>query len=188
MTEFISPAERERIIQDLGEHFARDQLTLEEYERRVGEAFKLTSRQALVALTSDLHPVGAPPSVAPARVAATPLPAPRRRFLALLSGVVRRGHWVVPARLRATAVMGGIELDLREASLTAPVTEVRVVAVMGGVQITVPPRVRVESDGSAFLGGFADTILEPTQAPENAPVIRLRGMAVLGGVNVRVSE
>lgn len=188
MTEFISPAERERIIQDLGEHFARDQLTLEEYERRVGEAFKSTSRQALVALTSDLRPAATEPSETPARVTAAPLPARRRRFLALLSGVVRRGNWVVPAQLRATAIMGGIELDLREASLTAAVTEIRVVAVMGGVQITVPPRVRVESDGSAFLGGFADTILEPTQATENAPVIRLRGIAVLGGVDVRVSE
>ncbi len=188
VTDHIPPAERERIIQDLGEHFAHDQLTLDEYERRVGDAFKLRSRQELVALTSDLRPLAPDLSAVPAKVTPTSSPVPRRRFLALLSGVVRRGAWVVPQSLNATAVMGGIDLDLREATLSAPVTEIRVVAVMGGVQITVPPHVRVESDGSAFLGGFADTILEAARADATSPVIRLRGIAVLGGVDVRVSE
>src|SRR5262245_16415625 len=35
LAEHVSPASRERIVQDLAEHFAQDRLTLPEYERRV---------------------------------------------------------------------------------------------------------------------------------------------------------
>ena len=192
MEEHVSPAAKERVVQDLAEHFAQDRLTLPEYERRVELAYRAGSADALRDLTRDLAP---PP---PVRVAAeTPLSTrvdshPRtaartRTFFALMSGVIRRGNWLVPAKSRAIAFMGGVSLDLREATLTAPVTDIYIFAMMGGVEIIVPPDVRLESDGFAIMGGFEDQLKEPASRDPNAPLVRVRGLAIMGGVEARVA-
>lgn len=189
----VSPAARDKVVESLGEHFAHDRLTMDEYERRVREAYRAPSAEALAELTRDLGgqvPATSSPASRPAPQVETQLePRPtRKRFLALMSGVVRRGRWDVPAQMRVTAVMGGVELDMREATLTAPVTEIDVLAVMGAVEIIVPRGVRLESDGTAVLGGFEDQLHEPATGDPNAPVIRVRGLAIMGSVEAKVAE
>lgn len=194
MPEHVSPSAREQVVQDLADHFAQDRLTLPEYERRVELAYRASSNDALRDLTSDL-------ALPPARMAqpstmASPdqtRVAPRlatkaKTFVALMSGVVRRGTWTVPERMRAFACMGGISLDLRDAVLTAPVTDIYVLAVMGGVEVIIPPDVRLESDGFAIMGGFEDQLKEPASMDPNAPLIRVHGFALMGGVEARVAE
>jgi hypothetical protein len=95
--------------------------------------------------------------------------------------------WQVPARMRAFACMGGISLDLREANLSADVTDIHVFAMMGGVEIILPPDVRLESDGFAIMGGFEDQLKEPASRDPNAPLIRIHGLAIMGGVEARVA-
>jgi len=188
----VSPSAREQVIQSLGEHFAQDRLTLDEYERRVQEAWRVPSTEELMSLTRDLAlpvPASANPKPALADDPAGLEHAPKtRRFLAFLSGVGRMGRWEVPAKVRAVAVMGGIDLDLRQAVLTAPVTEITITAIMGGVSVKVPAGVRLESEGSAILGGFADQVIEPQSQDPNAPIVRVRGIAILGGVETRVEN
>ena len=104
-----------------------------------------------------------------------------------MSGVLRKGNWTVPPRMRAIACMGGISLDLREANLSAPVTDIYVFAMMGGVEIIVPPDVRLESDGFAIMGGFEDQLKEPASRNPTAPLIRVHGLAIMGGVETRVA-
>jgi hypothetical protein len=192
----VSPAARDQVVQSLGEHFASDRITLDEYERRVHEALRAPSHAALVELTRDL---GGPvvPVAAPLPATATVTRsvdmhmrriAKPRRFWAFMSGVIRRGRWRVPERMRAIAIMGGVELDLSEAELTAQVTEIDVIAVMGSVVVTVPPGVRLESDGIAILGGFEDQLREPASGDPNAPIVRVRGVAIMGGVETKVVE
>ena len=179
-------------MQDLAEHFAQDRLTLPEYERRVELAYRAPSADALSDLIRDLTPLP-PARMAPEAVArqAGATVAPRgsrtKNFLALMSGIVRRGTWTVPARIRAFACMGGIGLDLREATLTAPVTDIYVFAMMGGVEIIVPPDVRLESDGFAIMGGFEDQLTEPASTDPNVPLVRVHGIAIMGGVEARVA-
>jgi uncharacterized protein DUF1707 len=195
LAEHVSPAAREQVVQDLAEHFAQDRLTLPEYERRVEQAYRANSADALRDLTKDLVPlppvrVAAPASVAAAGEGDMPQPwAPRMRktFLAFMSGVIRKGNWLVPASSRAIAIMGGISLDLREATLTAPVTDIYIFAMMGGVEIIVPPDVRLESDGFAIMGGFEDQLKEPASRDPNMPLIRVHGVAFMGGVEARVA-
>ncbi|HEX7122545.1 MAG TPA: hypothetical protein VF178_09275, partial [Gemmatimonadaceae bacterium] len=79
-----------------------------------------------------------------------------------------------------------VELDMREATLTANEIEVYAVAVMGGIVVTVPPGMRVDADGSAILGGFEDQLEQAGSTDPNAPVLRLRGFAFMGGVEVKV--
>jgi hypothetical protein len=82
--------------------------------------------------------------------------------------------------------MGGAELDFREAPMPPGVTEVRVVAFWGGVDIVVPPDVRIECSGVGILGGFDEAhTAECTTSPE-APVLRVTGLALMGGVSIAV--
>jgi hypothetical protein len=104
-----------------------------------------------------------------------------------MSGVVRRGVWIVPRRISAVAVMGGIEIDLRSTPLP-PVTEISILAVMGGVVITVPAGVRLESSGFAIMGGFEDQLSQPGSTRPDAPVVRVSGFAFMGGVEIKVSR
>jgi len=190
--EHVSPAARERVVQDLADHFAQDRLTMHEYERRVELVYRAASADALRDLTKDLAP-SPPVRVTQAPVASTAgasVPARSSRaknFFALMSGVVRRGNWTVPSRIRAFAWMGGIGLDLREAELSGPVTDIYVFAMMGGVEIIVPPDVRLESDGFAIMGGFEDQLKEPASRDPDAPLIRVHGFAFMGGVVARVA-
>lgn len=194
MDEHVSPSAKERVVQDLADHFAQDRLTLPEYERRVELAYRASSADALRDLTRDLSPLPPARVAQPAPMAAAdqtrvaPLLTRPKTFLALMSGIVRRGTWTVPARIRAVACMGGIGLDLREATLTAPVTDIYVFALMGGVEIIVPPDVRLETDGFAIMGGFEDQLKEPASRDSDVPLIRVHGLAIMGGVEARVQE
>ena len=166
-------------------HYARDQLTLEELESRLERVYAARTMEAIESVLSGL------PAIAPAAAASTAVAEvkrPRSRtYMAVMSGVVRRGAWMVPKRIRAVAFMGGVELDLREAVID-PRTEISALAVMGGVVVTVPPNVRLETDGFAFMGGFEDQLKQPASGDPNAPVVRITGFALMGGVEVRVLE
>jgi hypothetical protein len=74
--------------------------------------------------------------------------------VSFLSSNERQGRWPLPRRFRALAVMGNVELDLREADIGLGVSVIEAVAVMGNIEITVPPDVAVESSGDSLLGSF----------------------------------
>lgn len=74
--------------------------------------------------------------------------------VSFLSSNEREGRWELPRHFRALAVMGNVELDLREAVIGIGVSHIEAVAVMGNIEIIVPPDVAVESDGDSLLGSF----------------------------------
>jgi Domain of unknown function (DUF1707)/Cell wall-active antibiotics response 4TMS YvqF len=176
---------RERAVERLSVHYARDQLTLDDLESRLERAYAARSPEALEAVLAGLPALNPTASAADAAAVAPRVPR-SRKYVAFMSGIVRRGAWLVPKRIHALAFMGGIELDLREATLAAAVTEIDVLAVMGGVVVTVPPNVRLECDGFAFMGGFEDQVTLPASGDPDAPVVRLTGFAFMGGVETRV--
>ena len=186
-------ATRNRVIQALGAHFAEDHLSLEELESRIERALKAPTSDTLEALLDGLPAlpgagagsVGVP-APAQGRSIARSVHAERKTILAFMGGVVRRGVWTVPSHIHAVALMGGVELDLREATLAPGVTEIRAVAIMGAVIVRVPPHVRVESDGIAILGGFEDQLEQPASSDPHSPVVRLTGFSIMGGVEAKV--
>lgn len=177
---------RERVVERLSTHYARDQLTLEDLESRLERVYAARTTDAIESVLAGLPAIV--PAPAPGTALADVKRARSRTYMAVMSGVVRRGAWMVPKRIRAVAFMGGVELDLREAIIDPQVTEISVLAVMGGVVVTVPPNVRLESDGFAVMGGFEDQLKQPASGDANAPVVRVTGFAMMGGVEVRVLE
>ena len=180
-------AERERVVQRLSEAFAADDLALDQLESRMALVWRARSMDDLAQLVADLP---APTAVAPAPVASKPMAGTKtsKTLLAVMGGVFRRGVWRVPQRIRAVALMGGIQLDLRDAELTSSVVEITAIAIMGGIEVIVPPGVRVESDGLALMGGFEDKVVEPgaSALAPTAPLVRITGLALMGGVEAKV--
>lgn len=176
---------RERAIALLSEAFAHDDLELDEFERRLGLAHRSDSIVELERLTTDLTvpETATVPATVPARVPGQVRD--RQSLVAVLGGTSRQGHWTPPRRLRVVTVLGGAELDFREAVLAPGVTEVVITAVMGGVSITVPPQLAVEMDGIAIMGGFEHSERAPAQLDPDRPVLRVRGVAVMGGVEIK---
>jgi hypothetical protein len=184
---------REQVIEWLSDQFARDTLELEEYERRIDLAHQATSVAALDELVADLNmppsaaESGAPgEALAPRPVEQPPVPRTRRkRVIAIMGGVERKGRWVVPEHVRVIAVMGGISLDFREALLAPGVTHVQVVALMGGVEIMVPPHVAVQCEGLAIMGGFEEVHRAPAVPDPDRPTLMITGFAMMGGVDIK---
>jgi hypothetical protein len=86
----------------------------------------------------------------------------------------------------AFAFCGGVELDFREAVMPPGLTEVKVFAMWGGVEIIVPPGMNVVCDGIGIMGGF-EHAPETNATPDPiAPTLRVSGVALMGGVEVTV--
>lgn len=182
---------REQVIEWLSDKFASDVLDMSELDRRVDLAHQADSLAALDALVADLDmPAGAPSAPAESLVpranevleAARPA---RKYAVAILGGVERKGSWVVARTVRAAAVMGGVSLDFREAMLSPGVTRVQVMALMGGVEIIVPPHVAVQADGVAILGGFEEVHRAPSAPDPDMPLLVISGLALMGGVEIK---
>ena len=181
-------ARREVVIDALSKHFANDALDMDEFEQRVDLAHRVTSVGELDELLKDLDPAEVQPSQsmvpraeAPQGAIAAPVKK-ARRVLSILGGIQRRGTWRVPKKLRVIAVMGGVDLDFREAEFGPGVTEVKVTSVIGGVAIIVPPHLRVECDGRAILGVFEGMDSGTGERDVDAPLLRITGSAILGAV------
>lgn len=177
---------RERIVAQLCDHYAAENLTDVGLEDRLTRAYAATSVAALQELVADL-PVESPGTASVPTVARADLVAERQVILAVMGGAERKGTWTPPRQLHVVTVMGGAHLDFRHARFAPGVTEVTCFALMGGVEIVVPPGVQVEMNGLALMGGFTHrgTAALPPADP-NAPVLRIGGIALMGGVDLQV--
>lgn len=104
---------------------------------------------------------------------------------AFWSGKVRRIASPGFRRADLTAVMGGVEVDLRGASTPAGQDAVIDVFVWwGGVEITVPPDWAVSNQIVAIMGGAEDSSTG-TQGATNRLVVR--GFCIMGGVEIKTA-
>ena len=82
----------------------------------------------------------------------------------------------------ASAIMGGVELDLRQAAMQSQEAVITIFAMWGGIKIRVPSTWSVLVQGVPFLGGFDDKTARP--ADPSARRLVIRGTAVMGGVEL----
>jgi hypothetical protein len=167
----LPPAERERVVDLLTQHYAHDRLTDADLEQRLDRVYQATTAAELAAILAGL-PTTEPDAAAPAVSAS-----PGQRIRAVLSGQERKVTGLVPQEVHVQARLGYVELDLREAAFAPGVTHIDVRAFMGYVQIRFPAGVRVESDGQAFAGYFA---VKGTGDESAGCVVRVTGRARFG--------
>ena len=176
----VSDAERDATVRTLGEQAAVGRLTLAELEDRAGQALTAKTRGELAVLTSDL-PQEASQGSQPARAAQARKPV--RWLIAIMGGSHRRGRFRAVGSINAIAIMGGDEIDLREAEIEGGELTLNLIAVLGGENIYVPDSVEVEVGGFSLMGGHEEIGTARPPRP-GAPVIRIRAYNLMGGTSV----
>ena len=183
-----SDTDRDRVAGILREATAEGRLTMEELDERLDAVYAAKTYAELEPITHDLpHPgtVHVPaPSAAPAgdvhRFGGEPTSS---AAVAFMGGFCRKGDWVVPKNFTAVAIMGGGEIDLRQAQYAEPVVYIHVVTIMGGIEIIVPEDANVQVTGIGIMGGFDHRATGSGQP--GGPTIVVNGVALMGGVDVR---
>ncbi|MET9439871.1 DUF1707 domain-containing protein [Streptomyces sp. NPDC006610] len=184
-----SDADRERVAEVLRDALAEGRLDMTEFEDRLDATYKARTYGELEPITRDL-PAG--PSVSLIQEPGgdggwadriTGGEGTSEWGVAVMSGFQRKGHWTVPRRFNCFAFWGGGDIDLREAYFADREVQINCVAVMGGVNVVVPPGVEVVVRGIGVMGGF-DHREEGVPAEPGAPRVVITGFAFWGGVGV----
>jgi hypothetical protein len=106
--------------------------------------------------------------------------------VAAMDGAVFDAKSPMLVEARATAFMGGIELNLVEADLS-PGAYLTLRAVMGGIDVVVPSHWRVEVMGRAVMGGIGN-VTDPDMGPVDAPLLLIDALAVMGGIEIHAED
>jgi predicted membrane protein len=101
---------------------------------------------------------------------------------AMWSGLQRRVASPSFRRAELTAIMGGIELDLRQAGTENGEAVIDVFVLWGGIEITVPPDWAVSNQVTPILGGSEDKSTG-TQQARNRLIVK--GVVIMGGVDIK---
>lgn len=80
-----------------------------------------------------------------------------------------------------TATMGGVELDLRAASMASQAT-LQVFVLMGGVDIKIPEDWSVTVNAMPLLGGIEDKSVPPAQPLKR---LTIQGYVIMGGIEIK---
>jgi Domain of unknown function (DUF1707) len=183
----VSDADREQAAEVLRQAAGDGRLTLDELDERLATAYAAKTYADLEAVTTDLPGPGV---AAPAAQVSTSFPVdriggtPGAPFaIAIMGGARRRGRWVVPRRYTCFALMGGIELDLREAQFSQRDVTIQAFSLMGGVSVIAPEDIEIDVTGLGIMGGFDHEASGP--GTPGAPRLKVIGFSVMGGVDVR---
>ena len=115
------------------------------------------------------------------------LPADREAFVdatAVFSGCRRQPQGQPFKGGDATAIFGGIELDLRSAEPSPEPMVLDVFILFGGGEIRVPPGWRVDIRTTSIFGGVGHKIAEAA-AGAGAPRLIITGSTIFGGLEIR---
>ncbi|MDN3022567.1 DUF1707 domain-containing protein [Streptomyces sp. S.PB5] len=188
-----SDADRERVAEILRDALAEGRLDMEEFEERLDATYKARTYGELTPITRDLPTApGAGPAV---NLVKEPVAdgswasritggeGSSTWAVAVMSGFQRKGRWTVPKRFNCFAFWGGGEIDLREANFADREVEINCVAIMGGVNVIVPPGVEVVVRGIGIMGGF-DQREDGVLGDPGAPRVVVTGFAFWGGVGI----
>ncbi len=83
-------------------------------------------------------------------------------------------------------VMGGIELDMREAEILGNEAVLDVKVVMGGIELFVPPHWEVVSRCTPMLGGVENKTRSTAGSETPTKRLIINGAVIMGGIEIRL--
>jgi hypothetical protein len=110
-----------------------------------------------------------------------PSPAATTWHVALLGGYDRRGAWQMSPRTIAISPVGGIDLDLTEATVPDEGATIVKVSLVGGAKLAVPEGVNVIVEGFNLIGRRPS---DTGPVVPGAPTVRLIAYGIFGGVRI----
>jgi hypothetical protein len=184
-----SDADRDQVATLLGTAYAEGRLSREEHDERIDQLMTAKTFDDLLPITRDLVLVGPPaPVAAPQATSRFAIDTMGQnpesdKMIAIFGGVTRKGRWRIRKNIRALALFGGMDLDLRDAIFEAPVVEISGFWCFGGLDIKVSEGIEVHDQTAGIFGGTdVRDIGEP--AP-GAPTLVIKGATLFGGVSVK---
>jgi hypothetical protein len=176
-----SDADRERVAGLLGEALADGRLTADEHRERIDLLYATRTLNELAPLTADLgigrRDVERQRSAVPVERVAPQV--------AILSSSMARPTGRVEGRMVAFAFLGDARIDLAHASFGKDGVEITAQAIVGSVNIVVPPDARVTMTGFPLVGSLSPT-REP--GPADGPHVKVSAFALLGSVTIHRAE
>jgi hypothetical protein len=187
-----SDADRDTAAAVVNNALAEGRLTPDEHAERLDAIFGAKTHAELVPLLDDLpasrgvrqemaSPRSADADVAPRRRR-------RRRLVAILSGFSRKGAWHPDPVMSVITILGGAEIDFRDAVLPGKEVVLRITALLGGLGIIVPPEMRVVDNTAVILGGTDVSGQSAEASGPDSPLLRIEGVCILGGIGVERKE
>lgn len=101
---------------------------------------------------------------------------------AILGGIDKRNTSSDFKGGKVTAVLGGVKIDLRKATVKKEAT-IEIFSFWGGVEIIVPRTVVVRNQTSAILGGVEDKTDQ--DVIKGAPILYVTGDVIMAGVEIK---
>lgn len=175
-------SDREKISTLLREAAGEGRLSLDELDDRLARLYEARTYAELQELIADLPYEELSTRARERAFDEIALGKTPKFAVAFLSGFQKKGSWSVSGQFTAITVMGGGQIDLRDVRMIEGEVTIRVFAMMGGVQITVPTDADLIVDGFAVMGGFNH---HEGDRQGRGPRIRVTGFALMGGVEVR---
>ncbi|MFA6571160.1 MAG: DUF5668 domain-containing protein [Bacteroidota bacterium] len=84
-----------------------------------------------------------------------------------------------------TTIFGGLELDLRRATLAPEGASLELTCAFGGIEIKVPPDMKIQVVGTPILGGMDNKSVQNFDANIIAPVLRINYFVIFGGIEIK---
>jgi hypothetical protein len=179
-----SDADRDQAASVINTALAEGRLSVAEHSDRLDRIYQAKTQAELVPLLQDL-PVQAGAPVPAPRGELEPSAKRRQFIVAIFGGASRKGSWHVEPNITAVTVFGGATLDFRDVQLPAQEIRLHASCVFGGVDIVVPPEMRVVDSGFALFGGRDIGSGSAESNDPNAPVLRLSGITLFGGLGAK---
>lgn len=179
-----SDADREHVVELLGQALSDGRLDAEEHSERLDLVYKAKTMGELEPLTYDLattydmpRPASSP---APSRMIDTRNASDETdHMVGIFGGGTRKGRWRVRRKINMICVFGGFDLDMTEAIFEGPEIEIKVFAMFGGCDVKLPEGVEIRDNAGGVFGGFE---VKSTGDPiPGAPVVTVRGVGIFGG-------
>ena len=99
------------------------------------------------------------------------------------------GDEVVPEKITQLLIMDGSNIDLTRAQFIFKDTYIRVVVLIAGCIIIVPPGVRVIMTGTTILGANdQENLLIPPASGDSQPTLHIHAVSVCGAVSVKTDQ
>jgi len=83
-----------------------------------------------------------------------------------------------------TCILGGLEVDLRNAEIDSAQASITVTCVMGGIEMRVPPHWKVVVHGTPILGGIEDKTFANRNPTAEGPTLVLVATTIMAGIEI----
>lgn len=105
------------------------------------------------------------------------------KYTSVFGGIERRCNSADFEGLKASAVMGGADIDLRSVKINRDIT-IYLTAFMGGIELIAPPNIKIAVKSTDILGGTACSAVSLTE-DSDAPLVTFDCTTFMGGIEIK---